>query len=142
MNPISHCWRSSVTVSCKTVLVLFALIATEGYCADLFRWQDDKGTNHYSDKPPTGVKAERIKQKRVRAPEVASEQPAPTEDPDAKRCADEKERLKALQKEGRIFMEERDGTRRELSADEIKQELAFSKRATDRFCKDGKKKTE
>jgi hypothetical protein len=138
MTPSRQLWRSLI---CTSTLLL-ALAGRESYAADLYRWQDDKGVSHFSDKPPKGVKAERIKQKPVRAISIDTEAPPAVEDPDAKRCSDEKDRLKSLQAGGRIFMEERDGTRRELSADEIKQEVAFSTRAMERFCKSGKKTSE
>ncbi len=118
------------------MLLLSALGAS---AADLYRWTDSRGVIHYTDKPPHGVNAERVTTKR--SPSLANPRQDAVEEtsetapnPDAVRCQSERERLAVLQRGGRIQMEGRDGTVRDLSEEEIQQEREFSQRAVERFC--------
>lgn len=125
------------TIAVAGLLVLSSL----GVCAaELYRWTDSRGVVHYTDKPPRGVNAEKLSvdntptlaNPRADQAEAATDAAA---DPDAARCQAERDRLAILEKNNRIQMENRDGTVRELSGDEIKQEREFSQRAVERFCK-------
>ena len=139
-----HTARHSRAPSSKYVLGAIAsllLIGSLGVsAADLYSWTDERGVVHYTDKPPHGVNAEKVSTKR--AASLANPLQDPTEetteaaaDPDAVRCQSERERLAVLQRGGRIQMEGRDGTVRDLSEAEIQQEREFSQRAIERFCK-------
>jgi ketosteroid isomerase-like protein len=115
------------------------LLSSLGVCAaDLYRWTDSRGVVHYTDKPPHGVNAEKLSVNNT--PTLANprsdttEDTTETADPDAVRCQAERDRLAILQKNSRIQMENRDGTVRELSDEEIQQEREFSQRAIQRFC--------
>lgn len=119
--------------------VLLLIMSFGVSAAELYRWTDARGVTHYTDKPPRGVNAERVATKRpatlgnpARDTEAAEEE-APN--PDAERCKAEQDRLSILQSNKRVQMENRDGTVRELSDAEIQQEIEFSQRAVDRFCK-------
>lgn len=116
------------------------LASSPGVCAaELYRWTDSRGVVHYTDKPPRGVNAEKLSASTApslanpRADQAESATDAPA-NPDAARCQAERDRLAILEKNNRIQMENRDGTVRELSEEEIKQEREFSQRAVERFC--------
>jgi len=120
-------------------LALTALLACSfgAYAADFYRWTDDKGVTHFSDKPPKGVNAEKVKGKKRRtsaAEEGVVAEDAAASNPDAERCKAERERLAVLQGNRRIQMEDREGKVRELTVKEIEEEIAFSQRAVERFC--------
>lgn len=120
-------------------LALAALLTYSfgAYAADFYRWTDDQGVTHFSDKPPKGVNAEKVKGKKTRIPTAEEEvvaEDAQASDPDAERCKAERERLAVLQSNRRIQMEDKDGKVRELTVKEIEEEIAFSQRAVERFC--------
>ena len=117
------------------------LLSSLDVCADdLYRWTDSRGVVHYTDKPPHGVNAEKLSVTNTptlanpRTDEVEDTAEAPA-DPDAVRCQAERDRLAILEKNSRVQMENRDGTVRELSEEEMRQEREFSQRAIERFCK-------
>lgn len=131
--------QSSVSLRWFSHLALAALLACTcgAQAADFYRWTDAQGITHYSDKPPQGVNAEKVKGKKRRASDAAEEvaaEEAQASDPDAERCQSERERLALLQSNRRIQMEDKEGKVRELTAKEIEEEIAFSKSAVDRFC--------
>jgi hypothetical protein len=112
-------------------LLLFSLNLA---ATDLYRWTDARVT-HFTDKPPHGVHAEKVNSKRsysLSNPAAADE--AEGAAPESERCRAERERLGILQSNGRIQMEGRDGAIRELTAEEIQQEIAVSERAIARLC--------
>jgi predicted outer membrane lipoprotein len=131
--------KSSSSLRWFSHLVLATLLAcTFGVqAADFYRWTDDKGVTHFSDKPPKGVNAEKVKGKKPRPSgeeeEVVAEEPQAS-DPDAERCKAERERLALLQSNRRIQMEDKEGKVRELTVKEIEEEIAFSQKAVERFC--------
>lgn len=115
-----------------------AIFALQAVAADFYRWTDDKGVTHFSDKPPKGVNAEKVKTKTKRGPVEATDadvEEAQAKDPDAERCKAERERLSILQSNRRVQMQDNDGKVRDLTDKEIEEEIAFSRRAAERFCK-------
>jgi hypothetical protein len=134
-QPISP--NSLRRLSHLTLAALLACAMGAANAADFYRWTDDQGLPHYSDKPPKGVKAEKVKNK-TRKPTAEEEELTAAENqtsnPDAERCKAEQERLRLLKANSRIQMEDKDGKLRELTAKEIEEEIAFSQRAVQRFC--------
>ncbi len=126
--------RASTRI-CHLALGALMVFAVEVAALDLYKWTDGKGVVHYSDKPPQGVNAERVKTKPQRAPVENVEDPQAVTDPDAERCKAERERLTVLQSNSRVQMSERDGTVRELTPEQIQEEIGFSQKAIARFCK-------
>lgn len=118
-------------------MVLLMIMPLAASAADLYRWTDARGITHYSDKPPKGVSAERVKKKAPRnlGSVEATDEADAAGDPDAERCKVERDRLNTLQSNRRVQMEGRDGSLRELSAEEIRLEIEFSQRAIARLCK-------
>jgi hypothetical protein len=98
----------------------------------------------YTDKPPVGKAATKIK---VKGPAVSGdaeeeedeekdgENAEAATDADSKRCADERERLKILQTNSSVSIRNADGTSTELSKDEMSKEKDLTKAAIARFCK-------
>ncbi len=101
---------------------------------DYYRWTDSKGMTHYSDKPPQGIKAERVKTgKAVSNPTDETATPQP----DAKtseRCKEERDRLTLLSSHRQIQMKMDDGSMRTLNAEEVQQERAFTEKAVALYC--------
>jgi hypothetical protein len=112
-------------------LAVLLTCALGAKAADFYRWTDDKGITHYSDKPPKGVNAEKVRAKR--SPTIGTEE-TQASNPDAERCKAERDRLALLRSNRRIQMEGRDGQLRDLTQKEIEEEIAFSMRAVERFC--------
>jgi hypothetical protein len=137
MSPAQSKFPSSLRWFSHLTLVALLACSFGAYAADFYRWTDDKGVTHFSDKPPTGVNAEKVKGKKPRTTaaeeEVATEE-AQASDPDAERCKAERQRLAVLQGNRRVQMEDREGKVRELTVKEIEEEIAFSQRAVQRFC--------
>lgn len=125
-------------------LALLLSLPLMSAAADLYQWKDERGVIHYSDKPPKGVKAERVKKKgpqslgTINSDEVSES----NDDPDAVRCQAERDRLALLQSNRRIQMQERDGSLKELTQEEINAEIEFSRRAIARLCKPAAADTE
>lgn len=126
-----------IPVALLTCAFLTCALAGVANAADLYRWTDAQGVAHFSDKPPKGVNAEKIKTKTRRPPpveeDVAAEE-TQASNPDAERCKAEQERLSLLRNNSRVQMQDQDGKLRELTAKEIAEEMDFSQRAVARFC--------
>lgn len=130
--------RKTLTGIGTGLLLIFSLGVS---ATELYRWTDSRGVIHFTDKPPMGVNAEKVGAKRSNslsnpardAQEAEAAQEAT--DPNAERCRIERERLAILQSNSRIQMEGRDGNMKELSEEEVRQEISLTQRAIDRFCK-------
>lgn len=125
------------------LLALGLITAQPVFAADLYKWTDERGTAHYTDKPPKGVKAEKITRKLRKFVEVgsdnesssSSDSAAATSPTDSERCKSEKQRLQVLQSNQRIRMKTEDGTMKDLSTQEIAEEIAFAEKAVEYYCK-------
>lgn len=110
------------------------IICSNSLAVDYYRWTDSKGMTHYSDKPPQGIKAERVKTGKNTASK--NDEPAPAQ-PDPKtseRCQEERDRLTLLNSNRQIQMKMDDGSMRTLSAEEVQQERAFTEKAVSLYC--------
>lgn len=140
------------SLKCKTVVsaigvLLVALLTSAGNPSwaekNYYRWVDSKGVVHYTDKPPKEVAAESIQMGRKPQPQLLEEQNAEEEpsqeETDQKsksqeRCLVERKRLAILKNNPKVNMRSNDGTVKELSAQEIKEEIAFSEKAVQLYC--------
>jgi hypothetical protein len=130
--------RKTLTGIGTGLLLIFSLGVASA--AELYRWTDSRGVVHFTDKPPKGVNAERVTTKRSNslsnpARDAEEAETAQAADPNAERCRIERERLAILQSNSRIQMEGRDGNLKELSEEEVRQEISLTQRAIERFCK-------
>ncbi len=101
---------------------------------DYYRWTDSKGMTHYSDKPPQGVKAERVKTGKSVMSQSDEAAPAQPDAKTAERCKEERDRLTLLSSQRQIQMKMDDGSMRTLSVDEVQQERAFTEKAVSLYC--------
>lgn len=110
---------------------------------DMYKWTDENGVLHYTDKRPTGVEAETITKKTRRRVQEEAEQEAAQQEQqaaatskkaNAERCKTEQDRLKTLNSSKSIRMKMEDGTVKILSPEDIAQEVAFARKAIDYFC--------
>lgn len=129
--------RKTLTGIGTGLLLIFSLGAS---ATELYRWTDSRGVIHFTDKPPKGVNAERVGAKRSNtlsrpARDAEEAETAQAADPNAERCRIERERLAILQSNSRIQMEGRDGNLKELSEEDVRQEISLTQRAIERFCK-------
>ena len=60
-----------------TLTAALLALSCSSYAADYYRWTDSKGMTHFSDKPPQGVKAEKIRTGSKRAPSANDPEPVP-----------------------------------------------------------------
>lgn len=110
------------------------------FAADLYQWQDENGVEHFTDKPPLGKNAKKVKVKTTKpsgsAAQTDDEQiSSDQKNPDAERCESERKRLQVLQSNLTVRMRGQDGSMRELNEQEMQEEIAFSQAAIERFCK-------
>lgn len=125
--------------------------------ADYYRWTDENGVVHMTDKRPEEVDVEVIKPKapiprtfeQQAADAAAAEAEALAEaeaeanapqavDPNAPkdlRCQQERERLGILQNNSVVHMQDANGNLKKLSESEIQQEIAVTQKAIDALCK-------
>lgn len=117
---------------------------------EYYRWTDQNGVQHFTDKPPSGVSAERVssgtrpppallEEQEARAREqakAAEEQAAQATriEQNAERCQVERERLVALQSNRQVRMRDDQGNLRDLSPADIEAEVAHTQRAINQFC--------
>lgn len=116
-----------------------ALLASScgSFAADYYRWTDSKGMTHFSDKPPQGIKAEKIRSSSGRV-DAGSEEEAPEtaakSSSSEERCRMERERLSVLKSNRVIQMKDAEGNNRTLSGDEVNEEIAFTEKAVTLYC--------
>ncbi len=116
-----------------------AVLAGAAQAADFYKWTDANGTTHFTDKPPSGVEAEKLSLQPPAAPaaldaSVGDDQPEGRRQPDEERCELERERLATLESSWEIRMRDDSGAMRVLSTEEVKQEIALSQAAVARYC--------
>lgn len=108
--------------------------------AQLYQWKDENGVVHFTDKPPKGKNATKM---RVKSPPLSGnegeKQGTKTAPPNAnaQRCETERKRLDVLQSNMTVRMRNDDGTMRELNPEEMQQEIGFSQAAIERYCAPG-----
>lgn len=134
--------RQSLSVGILATLLLSLAVIQPGLAKELYKWTDEKGVLHYTDKPPRGVEAEKITKKgrthtavEDDSDEAAAEQQKATASKlNKERCEAEKKRLQVLSGNQSIRMKMEDGTSKVLSPEEIAEEIAFAQEAIDYFC--------
>lgn len=139
MNARLHKTRRALTCATfgATLSMLYTL-AGPAAAAVLYQWTDEQGVVHFTDKPPQGKNATKM---RVKGPATSgTEEQAATDegakpDPNAERCETERKRLQVLQSNMTVRMRNDDGSMRKLTTEEMQEEMAFSEAAIKRFCK-------
>ncbi|HEY7773283.1 MAG TPA: DUF4124 domain-containing protein [Marinagarivorans sp.] len=132
---------------CSAIAALgLALIAMPSTAGEYYKWVDENGVSHFSERPPKEATAEKVKTsarppttEEVDAAESA-EQEALVDEPKAKigqdpaRCTAEQNRLKQLSSGARIRMQNPDGGFYYLDERQIQQEMQKSRQAISESC--------
>jgi hypothetical protein len=122
------------------VLLAVLLLAGFGHAlaADkIYKWTDDNGVVHYSATPPEGPESEAVS---IRPgpppPPAAVEAQVGSSEADlrAANCVSSRARLQVLLDNQLVEIEQVDGTRTQLSADERTAEITRSEAEVDRWC--------
>lgn len=127
-----------------TSLVVLALSAAAANAGEYYRWVDDKGVVHYSDRP-SSKKAQVTEVKPASAGQsgpAAAQPPAQEGDaqPDrasevrSEQCAKAQKRLTTYREADRLLLTEADGTQREMTADEKIESILRAEKQTEAFC--------
>ncbi len=122
-----------------TLSAVVLAVCCNSYAADYYRWTDSKGMTHFSDKPPQGIKAEKVRTGSNRTATADDPEPAetaPKTSPSEERCRMERERLSVLKSNRLIQMKDAEGNARTLSAEEVNEEIAFTEKAVTLYCQD------
>lgn len=118
-------------------LCLCALAASTS-AAEYYRWTDANGVTHYTDKPPVGVNAEKLKSNARSAPPAPPQAGAQESDgaraERAARCQTERERLETLKKNRSVQIRQASGELKSLSPQEHQEEIAFTEKAIEVYC--------
>ncbi len=133
------------------------LLSVSGVAAaEIYKWTDKQGVQHYSEQPPPGNQYEKIKPNYAPAPTPAAQ---PKSDPSAgqravdperarqerehkeeaarigrQNCATVQQRLTDLESARRINFQEADGSVKLLTEDERLAKIAETKRLIDEHC--------
>lgn len=135
---IPRCFTASASLR-LTCVAIFALLAANIEAGDYYKWVDDKGVTHFSEKPAPGSDAKKIgtatkysesqanaeaAAKEAAAAEAAAAATQPVDNPqNAENCKVAQERLKSLRSGQRIRMVGADGKFSYLNENQIKEEM-------------------
>lgn len=119
-------------------LCLCAVAASAG-AAEYYRWTDANGVTHFTDKPPVGITAEKLKSNARATPPAPPAKPAAKESDSARaeraeRCDSERTRLATLQKNRTVQMRTATGELKRLSPEEHQEEIAFTQKSIEVYC--------
>lgn len=112
---------------------LLLLLAGHLAAGELYKWTDEKGRTHYSDRPP----AEDIQAERRELPPAASVTPVDTAPPSEaeQRCEQARKSLQTLRDNPRVAMDlDGDGTPEELNAAAREAQIGIAERNLQRLC--------
>lgn len=134
------------------LVVTLGAVAMPATGAGYYRWTDENGVQHFTDKPPSSANAERVQagsrpppmllqdqadqaasSASAQAAQVAADA-AVAAQKDETRCQQERERLAVLQENQDIRMRDDEGNLRSLSSAEIQAEIEHSREAIEYFC--------
>ncbi len=125
----------------KTAILLAVLLLAgfgQALAADkIYKWTDDNGVVHYSATPPEGPDSESVSIRPGPPPPPATVDAdlAPTEDSlRAAECTRSRARLQVLLDHQLVEIEQVDGTRTQLSADERTTEITRAEAEVARWC--------
>ena len=144
------------TACCALIVALLASAAASN-AAEYYRWKDEAGVVHMSDKRPDDRTVETIKP-RAQVPRTLAEQaeaaeaaaaeqqaledelanaPAAVDENASKelRCQQERERLGILKANSVVHMQDANGNLKKLTEAQIQQEIAVTQKAIDALCK-------
>ena len=117
------------------VFLIATVLAGAASAAEIYKWTDEKGRTHYSDRPPpANIEVERrdLPQEANSAPEVAQ---APTQPDAAQLCAQARLNLRSLQENTNVAMDlDGDGTPETLDEDARQAQVRIAARTVEQRC--------
>ena len=142
MNACKHTNTSLIRViRCLTLAVFCVGVAATAHAGQYYKWTDEKGVTHFTDKPPKNSQAEKVdKTKRIPKTheQAAAEKQAAVEAAamaeQKLKCDDEKSRLNKLKTSEKINIRQADGSLRQLTKEEVQEEIAKSENALKVAC--------
>lgn len=132
-----------------TSFVFISSLSTVCTAAEYYKWTDENGVSHFSERPPQSktqaVKVKKHAKTPTPAPQVQDDQEPEKLQPqttavnnnknlDPTRCAAEKKRLKTLSSGSRIRMQDNKGGFYYLEQKQIADELKKSRQAISESC--------
>lgn len=122
----------------RTILLLcLASLPLAVGAAELYKWTDEKGRVHYSDKPPPeGVKAEsRTLPEEADSDPAASPRPAGPTPPPSPQCVQARESLAILEQNSKVEADvDGDGTPEPLDEATRQAQIVATRKAAERLC--------
>lgn len=130
-------------------IALYAFSCNVVWAGEYYKWVDENGVSHFSERPPRGateiteklktsVRASGHEDEASQSPEESQATENPTEPTvslkDKKRCQAEKDRLKALSSGARIRMKGADGSDHYLDEQQIQEQARISRQAIQESC--------
>lgn len=132
---MNNVFRAKNTIFANFAVILVFFLSASADAKEFYRWKDEKGVLHFTDKPPRDTQYESVKaENRASDDEDQAEQEAKSALKDPEKCKAEKARLNILKNNKSIQMKSRDGSVRSLTPEEIKTEMKATEKAVKVFC--------
>ncbi len=155
---INSIFHSSYVMKLKVSAVALLLIVAGGAVqAEIYKWTDKQGVQHYSEQPPASSKYETIKPSYAPAATPPAAQPKDQPQSDAKKadleralqeqkykeeaarvrqqnCETVQQRLADLESSPRITIKDTDGTLKRLSDDEREVKITDAQELIKKYC--------
>lgn len=155
INPISS--SSNITKLTVSAVALLLTVAAGAAQAEIYKWTDKQGVQHYSEQPPASSNYEKVKPNYAPAATPPATQPKdqPQSDPkktDPERalqeqkykeeaarvrqqnCETVQQRLADLESSPRITIKDTDGTLKRLSDDERQAKITDTQELIKKYC--------
>ena len=130
----------------RHLLIATLLLTTHANAGEFYKWVDEKGVVHFSERPPKQEGVEKIKtsarkpsaEEKQEAQAAQSSAMAPTTQAnnDPERCNGEKARLQKLLSGSRIRMSDGNGGFKYLEQAQIDAEIQKSRQAIQEACRE------
>jgi len=139
-------------------LGLMCFVAGNAFAA-MYKWVDEEGNTHYSERPPPGIETETIKPppkvdteralkdleerknkfneseetrvKKAEDQEIRGEEVAMNK----RNCELARDKLAKANEQTRVYAQEKDGTRRRITEEERQERIAAAQKDIAEFCK-------
>lgn len=130
----------------RYLLIATLLLSAQTHAGEFYKWVDEKGVVHFSERPPKQADVEKIKttartpsaEEKQEAEAAQSSEMAPTTEVnnDPTRCNGEKARLQKLLSGSRIRMSDGNGGFKYLDKAQIDGEIEKSRQAIKEACRE------
>ncbi len=155
INPISS--SSNITKLTVSAVALLLTVAGGNVQAEIYKWTDKQGVQHYSEQPPASSNYEKVKPSYAPAATPPAAQPKDQPQSDSKKadpdraeqeqkfkeeaarvrqqnCETVQQRLADLESSPRITIKDTDGTLKRLSDDERQAKITDTQELIKKYC--------